>query len=865
MAWKPSTDPTNRVALHTPFWDALETVYNKAFPRDPLPRLDKALKLHYITERQGYGSFSQEALLSRIPRRFRRFPLGKAEIECLDFLLNYKADRILSIVGARGAGKTSFIHYLEYLLDQRRTPTTPNLIIINGNREVKPGVKEFTAQIAQEISALAERHRARHWDSPITLAMTIGKGILEPPEDCTRAMLIDAFQQMKSLLPNEDPRMLVLVFDNLDPLPVDSIDIAFHLARDIHQALGIGSILCMRPSLFRKLGDRGGARQFVKSYIRIHPPKLCAWLARFPTTMNDAIREARKDGLVSHAHGKCLTPLILDQGCRRFVSLFEDRPLDDDPTVFLESVCAQDMRHLRNLMHRILENASLPSAWLLGNEAASEVKFHPLSAAMEGPNRCYHRNADIANVLCFEKDGEVHCLIMHRLLNVLSDLEPRKTPKVLDWMRAYGYDNELTLEALEVLRICNLVYGSDLDVKWSVTQQPEYCGLTAGGKYFLQHLLENPDYLTAAVLDVPLEHRVLKRTHVDSFAARMHSLAEYLAEVCQHENWQISQMRRQNPNQALLIAADRLRHGGSLTKRIITGLEKAVKRVQHSPHRAVQAAHTELTPIIDDYRRKADNIEKALWEVRNKAAKHVNIPQVLPVDTCDPRSHIKVHVAFTPVGGLLEGAITLETPHAQASPSLIVIMDPNREPKLVDIVCLQKADAIRTLVGTFLWLPSSEKEKPALQLRTLSLNSEGSSVAILTTVRDPVKGASLVLIVLRSGLPERLHLGHIPDCSELHTWSKSKLAEVSQCLLLGQPIDRKIRAIGANLAERVLDEKGRERLLSAYDEVKRCLISSDLRAVPWEWIIPGESAIGVAISEQWDTLRGTTMSATTPT
>lgn len=120
-----------------PLWASLEPLWDQAWPKEPLPRNEEeTLRQFYVTARSGEPDDPAiiNGFLSRLPGSFRREPLGIVDCDVLDFLLNYRADRVLSLVGSRGAGKSTLIHYLEAVLRHCLPETYPSLVVLNGLR-----------------------------------------------------------------------------------------------------------------------------------------------------------------------------------------------------------------------------------------------------------------------------------------------------------------------------------------------------------------------------------------------------------------------------------------------------------------------------------------------------------------------------------------------------------------------------------------------------------------------------------------------------------------------------------------------------------------------------------------------------------
>ena len=852
MSWRPNSDPEICQPYTSVFWHAFEPIFDQAFPNEPLPRGDKGILTNYIVERQGHASMPIEIMRNRLPGFLRKERLGVCEIDCLDFLFNYRNDRILTVTGPRGAGKSTFIHYVDFILNQKRRAETPVLLIINGNVGESPGIREYASQFVVEMERIMGLSGLE-----LHVAEAIRQGHAMLKDDLTRDGLIKAFQRIRDGLPADDNRGVVLVFDNLDPVPIKSVEEAIRLARDIYISCSLGSILCMRPSLFRLVGDRGGVRNFVKMFIRLPPPTLAGWLSAFPRRMCEALRAARKkDPTAFRLDGRPVTLKRLAIACRRYEDLFKERRHQDDPRQFMESVCAHDMRHLRNLIRRTLENKNLPSGWLLADQNGSReldqerdsleqerLNFHPMRAAIEGPYTCFKAgDSSIADILCIEIEGEVHFLLLHRLLNVLSDVTPRRTETVLKWMKAYGYERNQVIPALEYLRLLNLVYGSDLDKKWTLHHVAEFCGLTVGGQYYLHRLLSDGDYVTGVVVDIPLQHRRIRvPRHVDQFAARLHSVAELMMEVRIHENRQISDLRRRKMSEDSVVAIDRLRMGGTMLGKLLAVFRDKVETSANSRIPSLRQAYAELRELIPDFEDSVKQMEKSLLELRNQA---MNLKLAAPLDaTLEFSPPLPEDTDVTVVGVVgtrLTATITAPLPVDEQTARTVVLISDTASQQIVDATCLVPATDKNALIGNFKVNQPSAGEATSLKMEKVSVHLNGKVTILLTTERLPGRAAKINAMKLLPDSFENYEIGEIKDCDELTKWAQARLLTVQNELKNGRPIETSIRTTGETLAREVLSERGRNHLSQLLDQADTCLIRTTLRHVPWEWIIPVE-------------------------
>src|SRR5688572_19258404 len=245
MPWRPSTDITLQQSFSTPFWTAFETHVDSAMFSAPLPRGDwPRLENLYVGTRKGDTAYLPE-LRSRIPEIPESIQLSPTDIEILDFILHYPRDRTLVLIGPRGAGKTSLLHFVEGVLQNSGLELPPQLLLLDGLALKRGASLDDFADLLLEKLRLRVRIIAKPFVESLNAAIQILQDHRElgPSERMKRAA-----REITKYLPDADPRLLTIVFDNLDHHHADVVELATDIAKEVHVTSRLGTIMCVRKS-----------------------------------------------------------------------------------------------------------------------------------------------------------------------------------------------------------------------------------------------------------------------------------------------------------------------------------------------------------------------------------------------------------------------------------------------------------------------------------------------------------------------------------------------------------------------------------------------------------------------------------------
>lgn len=646
MPWLPSSLSSEAI---NPTFAALQGAFANAFPASGLnfDFRDKAkIGDLYIVERQGnsWTPSVREAMLGALPASWASYPTGYIEADVMDFIVNHPQNRMLSILGPRGVGKSTSIRYIAGVLGQECKNEPYHLAFFDGNTDSRNGDGEFNEkwwptflrkflQEAERIAVCEERHDRPADAAAIrqSLAPIAKKGASEAAFFDTCGMLLTGHSANHTC-------WLTLVFDNLDPLPNATITEMYSFCLRLKASTGMGTILTMRPSSYENVQSRLGCRTARPFRVRIRPPAAAAILARVPKRL-EAYAAANYMVAPPHIDGQPVTPALAHAIGERLIRLIEaGHPMREFRQVmkFFDAVSSEDMRHLAVLFNRMVANHKLPPLLSADSDQQRAADFHPVTAAIYGSHTLYERNEYVANLL-FTPDarGEAQFLLAHRILAVIRAQRPATgLAEIHGFLAACGVvDADEIVKTMNRLRIANLIYGTDLDKNWDSLHQPDACGLTQAGLYYLNSLLRDPDYLLAVVHDTPLDHRRVRAERdastadffEPSFAASASSLIEYYTEILAREHRDLRAMKSErNPDSRLAYAVDCLRHGSSLSACVQAGLTTLATRTMRSRSPGVASVAQEIHSALERHRSSQDSLAQGYEEVLDRCERQTS-------------------------------------------------------------------------------------------------------------------------------------------------------------------------------------------------------------------------------------------------
>jgi hypothetical protein len=853
MTWRPSTDEHFDVHIPNEFFSLIEPGYDAAFPMASLSRGDDTvLARDYIHVRKHDSRIGTESMRSRLPPALADARLGPTEIDLIDFLIHRTSDRAMNIVGPRGSGKTTLLHYVESVLRKALPDAYPILLIVDCNpfgndAQTRDFLGALGIELEKSAAILPPPFDTRAAHAAKTLA-----------DDPTQLGLHHALRTLvKDLSPAQMYRPTI-VFDNLDQLSSSVVNVVLSLVKALSSGTGLTAIACLRPGSYSRAFGSGDAQALFGFQIRIQPPDTTAWLLSLPKRVSNALPSALPPDARLRAFGVDLTLAQIESVLASCVSQLCGRKTFDDPAIFLEALCADDMRHLVKLVRRLLAHRDAPFESLVGT--GSPKPFHPLTAMFEGQRIGFADDDFVPNVLVHDRrDGAPDFLLCQRLLLLLRQRPQTNTQVLLEWLQMLDVPRVDAVMCLDRLQRSLLVRCSNADFIDMQGPLPSEVWLTAAGRLYLKAVFRLADYLLAAIIDVPLRHRLIEkafRTNSrDLRSARIDSLLEYVEEVRKAEEKEIRILRDTSPSGALERVLYVLQHGGLLSSLLAGGLKEVAERYVNHSSESMRRSGADILRRLPALEAWCESAERRLEELRNRTRRPLGpsartIPLagdsaevlVKPIDHGDSvtlRLDIRSGVALTNSLVLLDGY----TSEGRVLEAAVV----RPKPKQWQEVFGEKRALSKTMQAVLGPFPFGGFEKESAlksQLIALSDIGAGRRFGVLTVLCEA--DTLQLKLSLDDGEPAVL-LGPKTRRIDVTRLVTDKLGAVSVLLAAGKGVGEEIDIVGGALAYIVLSSEGRARIAACMDLVDTLLLVIDPcdLETPWEWML-GDGASGKA-------------------
>lgn len=846
MAWRPSDDETIQRPSRNALWEAIETYFDNRIGTASLPRNSWVdLCGSYIIERRYDAFHNVEAMRSRLPTELLKARLGPTEIELSDFLINYSTERVLSIEGPRGSGKTSLLRYVESAIRQSGYSRWPVMLIVDCLSESEENVLT-DAQVATLIAEEVLRSAAWVPDGlkePLTAAAA---AIRKSPKTSVVRM---QFVQLKETLGVEYDR-LVLVFDNLDQHLPPTISRCMEVTKQLHVSTRLASLITLRPGCLQSVQSRGGARAYFRFRMNVSAPRTRSWLEYVGSRVAVAAEvEYRQTGKYRMLGQRPLDPVTLSKIFQRLGRVLEVQHRGQDSAVgILDSVASDDIRHLVLLVRHLLSHRDLPVDWLLSDELAPPDYF-PIAGILEGDEFLYRGKSFVPNLLCRDAhDGTHDFLIGHRILTFLNAGIHAVDWKHLLWqLRLLGHSDRTIVEAVKALHDALLIRSTSAERVSSSGRMPEAFFITEAGEYYLHRLLGYVDYLVTVMPNVPLVHESLKtnvgRRRSFAYVDRLLSLREFVGKVREQETAQIDRLARHVEAEDVAALADALENGGLLCNSLLDGLVSARSRGEHSRSEAVQRESLELDGVVDDLRDWIAAQQERLRGIAERA-RDKRVPSFPDVVLSDLDTEVSVRRTLAKSSQYLQTSVEVRTLPETRYALVALVGSTDSSTFSAAALAVPKTPARTLLYADLLNEAGSGVDKITdLKAQAIIGGLDGlGRIGLLTTSDNGGDVLNLRLQLLKSdkaGIEKRA-IGR-PVSFESIKADIESLKEAVVCSA-GSVDDFEVvfREQGTHLSRLLLDEEG-ENMLSAYRHLVDTLIifvSKKAMAIPWEWIRP---------------------------
>ncbi len=626
------------------FFDSIQDRLHAALVDNAETPEDDEIRSWYVCERLvAHTPQSKAALLSRMPADIRAIAspsadqrtgyLGVLELDLIDFLLHYRRNRLLSVVGSIGVGKTTF---LQYILDDVRKrcpslhPYAPILLNCLGVGSLQPSCLDLLFEVirATQKWMASERLENRSPEKAQRLTELIDqvRDIRNAPQriDLPAAYVVDFVRELRDCIaPDYEP---VLVFDNVDQIEPEAVSRICTLARAIHINTHVCVLTAMRPTTHRtqveRFFEKGALAQFS---IDVGAPDLRDVIR---LRLRNVFRDPESLKLVS-ANGISMTVDNVEEA----VSSLSDKILNHrTQTIYLRDISGNNVRKALVGFVNFLRFRGLKYQLLLGlrpdytstdDELHGSWFDHFLTGLMEGDRQFFvDGGSPITNVLSFEHGGRDNYLVLFWLLAGLS-WAGRYVPRhqVLEWLAQAGFPDDVASAAMDHLLRRGLLFSPSKEVSLSPTSEVM---LSQAGSYYVDHLLFNPQYIYTAIFDVPLRHDRWHDAARDTFAIRIASIAEYLDEIVDVEISHLTRMCESPRENVELISI--AHHARTLSRRVVDCALELVRRGRHARFERARETSEILNEPLIEITRRLDVLEAVI-------ARELRQGQLIPRDT----------------------------------------------------------------------------------------------------------------------------------------------------------------------------------------------------------------------------------------
>jgi hypothetical protein len=220
---------------------------------------------------------------------------------------------------------------------------------------------------------------------------------------------------------------------------------------------------------------------------------------------------------------------------------------------------------------------------------------HLLDGLMIGDREFFTDGAGpILNILVFEQSGRIDRLILYVCLSLLNWAGRFIEKTVLmRWLAFFGYDRSIGAAALDHLLRRGLIYSPETEYDFARARNFK---LSDAGAYYINTLIQLPQYLYNAVYDVPLAHGRWKEGGADAFSVHMASIMELVQTVFSAETKQLAFVCSQKEHLELLGS---IRYSGTMTRRLIKGATDLIDRGHLARFERARQTAAEFAPELE--------------------------------------------------------------------------------------------------------------------------------------------------------------------------------------------------------------------------------------------------------------------------
>lgn len=591
-----------------PLWQAYSTILERIVdPGDAQAQEIEELAHQYTATRlTAHADNARDALVRHLPSPLSELPsaqLGYVEADVLQWLLSDTPHRVLSVIGTKGVGKSSLLHYVLRCLPTHvpylRDVLWPIILDVREEPRVSTELAVFNLLLRNLENRFAADEEIRqlvtpqHWTVlPEFFAGNYGADMNHP--DVARRLL-DGLINCLCRIAGKRKVRLVLVFDNLDQLPPSHTARVLALARSLSISFSIRIIVALRPFSLRAQLERDfdmGA--FVTTNITVRPPDLRALLTGRIRYWLD--NPAQKLPLHLLPFGKSLSLDIgpLARSLNRLLTYFASVRLQEH---LLRDLCNNDTRRGLRALKSFLRYRRLPvsrfsedvlSATKADFSRHRAAQYHLLNGIMIDDFRYYreelsHGNNIVLNLFDVNrKPMQGERVVQYYVLTLLRWKGTHISLEALAAAFRGVFGHEVICGAAQRLLKAGLLESPNHD---EVIDDKGVIGVSSTGTYYMDELVQNPDYIYNVVYDTHLHHRAWSAQRHD-FAAHVDSICELFEAVCDEELHVVAGLEKNMAKAAVSSVAE----FGMLGDRIAFAMERLGKSGSVSEHGDVKQA-----------------------------------------------------------------------------------------------------------------------------------------------------------------------------------------------------------------------------------------------------------------------------------
>lgn len=860
--WRPSVDELN-VNLSNELWAVIEERVFDAIPIQPLENFDD-----YVLRKTHNSKVSEDSIKSKLHNKFIKYRLGEHEVDLISMLISYTGKRQIAIVGNRGVGKTSFIKYVEDIIKKSRNNRAS--VFINFDCR---GINEtnFKASLVRMMIDNFESIKG-HFKNQKVIEEAISKADINDEQSIVFCLSFIC----KNLAPI-DSEKIVLVFDNLDHLEYKNIKKIMGLVKQLNVSTNIPVVSCIRPNCVQRIAIKGDARALFGFRIKLSPPDIDKWFKEFGNrVVKSFVKHLNDSQTIPIAYGQTITQKELSRFFLKVRSFLLGRIEDDNIFRLLEKISADDTRHLKLLIERLLQHHNFPARQLFLRKKIEVKLHHPYQYLLKGNSGLYRENKLIPNLYFHSCERGQSYTLLYRIICLISG-NGCNTDRIIRAMSLLNYNEKYVKDALNFLSTTLIIRGTTA-VTITESIQPESYYLTHSGKYYLSYFISTPDYVTNVIMDVELNHsaysqRFEKLTNSYEIEPKLSEVIDSLMEgyhkIFDCEKNEIMSLITLEKGEVLYSLANSFYSHELLSHQILTSLEKLEKRIPDK----YSDLNTKISVFLKENIEKSNKFkETRLKELLNKFTKSNNyntLEKVYEIESVKVRLYLDNALDSTNI------MVGVDINHHDLLFDLVIVTlistDSNNNIYYASKSFSQEfvnKDFIEDKVNriTFPKLESDlaetmEKNNIAVKvMNILPLNESliNSNIALITTVICDKK-LEIFFSIVGVGETYERKIGSISDIDELIREVSKTVEDINAISAEGRLTEEILDIACTKVTKCLLTNEGEEIIAFHLENVDKAVvcISDDLLSIPWEWIrpSPNRSNETSSIGEAWKVYR----------